>query len=204
MTDPQWEFIQKKFGKLFYTIAQNISGDCSLDVDDVLQEMFLATKDAIWYYEKQDNGANGTFDEFKDTPGFASYLKTVLWHKKGSIGTNIKKTSLVRAQSSRFDHSNKDGDIISKSHLDPAVTKSYDFEFILPESELQQSISVNLSDTDYKVAECIINNPSQAYKKNGTLCLKSISRLTGVNYNEVFCSLERIKEKYEKKFFEGN
>ena len=46
-------------------------------------------------FEKQNNGANGSFDEFWGTKGFDQYIKTCMWTKKNNKGAKITKKSPI-------------------------------------------------------------------------------------------------------------
>ena len=65
LTSEQWEKIDKKYGKLMYKISHQISGDtATANFDDNLQDIRLAAMEAVMGFEKQNEGANGKFDEF--------------------------------------------------------------------------------------------------------------------------------------------
>lgn len=96
ITDGQWAKIDQKYGKLMMKISHNISGDnACANFDDNLQDIRLSAMDAVAGFEKQNGGANGTFDEFWGTKGFDQYIKTVMWTKKNNKGAKITKQAPI-------------------------------------------------------------------------------------------------------------
>lgn len=96
ITDEQWKLIDKKYGMLLAKICHQISGDNALcSYDDNLQDLRIASMDAVDGYERQNDGANGTFDEFWGTRGFDRYIKTCLWNMKNNKGAKITKKSIL-------------------------------------------------------------------------------------------------------------
>lgn len=92
LTEEQWDKIDKKYSRLMYTVSYRISGDNAISsFEDNLQDMRLAAMEAVMGFEKQNDGANGTFDEFWGTKGFDQYIKTCLWTKKNNKGAKITK-----------------------------------------------------------------------------------------------------------------
>jgi hypothetical protein len=92
ITSAQWELIDTKYAKLMYKICYRISGDNAISsFDDNLQDMRLAAMEAVMGFEKQNDGANGKFDDFWGTKGFDQYIKTCLWTKKNNKGAKITK-----------------------------------------------------------------------------------------------------------------
>ena len=92
ITEDQWNYIEEKYGMLMAKICHKISGDRAIcSFDDNLQDLKVAALDAIEGYTRQNNGANGTFDEFHTTKGFDRYFKTCLWNSKNNKGANITK-----------------------------------------------------------------------------------------------------------------
>ena len=96
LTDEQWTKIDKKYGKLMYKISHQISGDrATANFDDNLQDIRLAAMEAVMGFEKQNDGANGSFDEFWGSKGFDQYIKTVMWTKKNNKGAKITKKAPI-------------------------------------------------------------------------------------------------------------
>jgi len=96
ITDEQWKLIDKQYGMLLAKICHQISGDNALcSYDDNLQDLRIAAMDAVSGYERQNDGANGTFDEFWGTRGFDRYFKTCLWNMKNNKGAKITKKSIL-------------------------------------------------------------------------------------------------------------
>ena len=64
ITEEQWELIDEKYGMLMAKICHKISGDKALcSYDDNLQDLRMDAMDAVDGYERQNDGANGTFDD---------------------------------------------------------------------------------------------------------------------------------------------
>jgi len=98
LTNEQWTKIDKKYGKLMYKISYQISGDrATATFDDNLQDIRLSAMEAVAGFEKQNEGANGKFDEFWGSKGFDQYIKTCMWTKKNNKGAKItKKAPILR------------------------------------------------------------------------------------------------------------
>lgn len=120
MNNAQQQLIEDKYGRLIHKIAGHISGDKALaSHEDNVQDLWIAAMDAIAGYEKQNGGANGTFDEFWGTQGFDRYLKTCLWTSKNNKGRNItKKVNINRDVVSISEHEEV-LTIVDESGLDP-------------------------------------------------------------------------------------
>jgi len=96
MTEDQWNKINKKYGMLMYKISHQISGDtATANFDDNLQDIRMAAMEAVAGFEKQNDGANGKFDDFWGSKGFDRYIKTCLWTKKNNKGAKITKKSSI-------------------------------------------------------------------------------------------------------------
>jgi hypothetical protein len=97
LTSEQWEKIDRKYGKLMYKISHQISGDdrATSSFDDNLQDIRLSAMEAVMGFEKQNEGANGSFDEFWGSKGFDQYIKTCMWTKKNNKGAKITKKSSI-------------------------------------------------------------------------------------------------------------
>ena len=96
LTDEQWIKIDKKYGKLMYKISHQISGDqATANFDDNLQDIRLAAMEAVMGFEKQNDGANGKFDQFWGSKGFDQYIKTCMWTKKNNKGAKITKKAPI-------------------------------------------------------------------------------------------------------------
>ena len=96
LNEDQWEKINKKYGMLMYKISHQISGDAAIaNFDDNLQDIRVAAMEAVVGFEKQNDGANGKFDEFWGTQGFDRYIKTCMWTKKNNKGAKITKKSPI-------------------------------------------------------------------------------------------------------------
>lgn len=96
ITQDQWKFLEDKYGMLMAKICHKISGDKAIcSFEDNLQDLKVAALEAVAGYTRQNDGANGTFDEFHKTRGFDKYFKTCLWNAKNNKGANITKKANV-------------------------------------------------------------------------------------------------------------
>tara|TARA_R110000803_G_scaffold205785_1_gene272679 strand:+ start:102 stop:674 length:573 start_codon:yes stop_codon:yes gene_type:complete len=96
ITNEQWAKIDKKYAKLMMKISHQISGDAATaQFDDNLQDIRLSAMEAVMGFEKQNEGANGTFDQFWGTKGFDQYIKTCMWTKKNNKGAKITKKAAI-------------------------------------------------------------------------------------------------------------
>ena len=97
LTNDQWDKIDQKYGKLMYKISYQISGDdkATSSFEDNLQDIRLAAMEAVMGFEKQNKGANGSFDEFWGSKGFDQYIKTCMWTKKNNKGAKITKKAPI-------------------------------------------------------------------------------------------------------------
>ena len=94
LTEEQWNLIDEKYGMLLAKICHKISGDsATCGFDDNLQDLRIAVIEAVKGFEKQQDGVNGTFDDFWGTKGFDRYIKTCLWNLKNNKGSNVTKKS---------------------------------------------------------------------------------------------------------------
>ena len=79
-----------------YKISHKISGDAATaNFDDNLQDIRMAAIEAVIGFEKQNDGANGKFEDFWGSKGFDQYIKTVLWTKKNNKGAKITKKAPI-------------------------------------------------------------------------------------------------------------
>ena len=171
LTSDQWDKIDKKYGKLMYKISHQISGDdkATSSFDDNLQDIRLAAMEAVMGFEKQNGGANGTFDEFWGSKGFDQYIKTCMWTKKNNKGAKItKKASILKG------------------------TVSTDKEEILeiedcggdPESAiLLEEISYFLTPVQQSIVTMVVQDPT-LIKPSGKLNVKQISETLGITWFE--------------------
>lgn len=96
LTEKEFSFLREKYEKLMYKISRRISGDKAIaSIDDNMQDLWIALMEAVGGFEKQNNGANGSIEEFINTEGFNKYLKTCLWHTKSSKGKAITKKAPI-------------------------------------------------------------------------------------------------------------
>ena len=184
LSSDQWDKIDKKYGKLMYKISHQISGDdkATSSFDDNLQDIRLAAMEAVLGFEKQNDGANGKFDDFWGTKGFDQYIKTCMWTKKNNKGAKItKKAPILRG------------------------TVSTDKEEILeieecagdPEAAMMlEEISYHLTPTQQQIITMVVQDPT-LIKPSGKLNVKQISetlRLTWFETDKHIKSLSEVLE----------
>jgi len=106
ITERQRQLIKDKYGDLIYKISHQISGDTSIcSIEDNVQDLWIAAMEAVAGFQKQNNGINGTFDDFWGSRGFDKYIKTCLWSAKNSKGKKVtKKWNLTNGNVNVFDH----------------------------------------------------------------------------------------------------
>ena len=195
MNQDQYDFIQQKYGNLIYMIAQRISGDAATaDFEDNVQDLWIAAMEAVKWFESQDNGKNGKFEDFKDTKGFDQYIKTCLWHRKGKKGTNItKKLHINNAYSIDGDNSvNEDGLLLE---IPDAKVTNYVYN-----SDVLENISVKLPDPHKIVVSHILEHPD-CLKDNGTVNVIEIKKATKLSSDVVQAALRDIKNQYNMSMF---
>jgi|15BtaG_2_1085339.scaffolds.fasta_scaffold01901_9 hypothetical protein len=176
ITKEQWDKLDVQYGKLIYKIAHFIGGDrITNDFEDSVQEVRMACIDACIGYEKK---TGLKFDEYFGTEEFGKYIKTVMWNKKNSNGTNIKK----------------------KKHLQPVckVKEAYmgfgsdsfkdDVDFYDVYAELELLEQEMLTE---------VLNDGKAIKPNGAINIARLARTLGVSKGKIKKTIQSVTEKYE-------
>lgn len=195
MNQDQYDFIQQKYGNLIYMIAQRISGDAATaDFEDNVQDLWIAAMESVKWFESQDGGKNGKFEDFKDTKGFDQYIKTCLWHRKGKKGTNItKKLHINNAYSIDGDNSvNEDGLLLE---IPDAKVTNYVYN-----SDVLENISIKLSSPHKRVVSHILQHPD-CLKDNGTVNVIEVTKATKLSSDVVQAALRDIKNQYNLSMF---
>lgn len=190
MTQEQYDFIQERYGNLIYMIAQRISGDnATSEVEDNVQDLWLAAMDAIRWFESQDDGKNGKFEDFKESKGFHQYIKTCLWHRKGKKGTSITKKMHINHAFSIDGERSKDDDSLMLDLPDLKVT-NYVYTM-----ESLEDIRIKLPDQHKVVVSHILNHPD-CLKEDGSVNVHGIVRSTNLKHKVVNSILTDIKNQY--------
>jgi hypothetical protein len=190
MNQEQYDFIQKKYGNLIYSIAHHISGDnATADIEDNVQDLWLSVCDAIRWFEQQNHGANGSFETFKNTKGFDQYIKTCLWHKKAKKGTSITKKQVITRAISIDGDSNNDNDPHLMDVCDPKASN------INLHDEVLEDIRIKMTPDEKQIIQHILNNPD-CMKDNGTVNISQIAKAVRRNPMEVKDDVEYIKKRY--------
>ena len=132
------------------------------------------------YYNQ---GTNGGIEDFLDTPGFDSYLKTVLWNRKNAIGIDNKKKYTIRGHvdsdsvKQQKPASSSDAVRNEDNFLDIPDTSASGFE-ILESDDFVNHLEDDLTDDEKEIADLLLNE-SKSTKIAGTANLAELSRLTG-------------------------
>lgn len=96
ITNEDWEWLEKKYGKLLHHIGYRIGGDSvTNDHEDSYQNLSIAILDTVRMFDKTQTVP---FSEYKETAHFDKYLKTVLWNRKNNLGHKIVKREPLRRQ----------------------------------------------------------------------------------------------------------
>tara|TARA_R110000765_G_scaffold299016_1_gene394012 strand:+ start:649 stop:1212 length:564 start_codon:yes stop_codon:yes gene_type:complete len=178
LNNEQWNKINKKYGMLMYKISHQISGDRAIaNFDDNLQDIRVAAMEAVMGFEKQNEGANGKFDEFWGTQGFDRYIKTCMWTKKNNKGAKItKKSSILKG------------------------TVSTDIEEVLQMPECNgdpdvalalEQISYYLTPVQQQIIDVVVKDPT-LIKPNGKINVKRISETMGMTWFETDKQLKHL------------
>ena len=183
LTSEQWEKIDKKYGKLMYTISYQISGDRAIaNFDDNLQDIRMAAMDAVAGFEKQHEGANGKFDEFWGSKGFDQYIKTCLWTKKNNKGAKIVKRYPLTKGTVSMEHE-------AVLHLED---DTYDPQFPL----FLEELGFCLTPEQQALIDMVVKEPA-LIKANGKLNIKRISEKCGCTAYRIRLLADRISELLE-------
>jgi len=169
LTNDQWTKIEDKYGRLMYKISHQISGDTAISsFDDNLQDIRMAAMDAVAGFEKQNEGANGKFDEFWGSKGFDQYIKTCMWTKKNNKGAKItKKASILKGTVST--ESEEVLALECPSCGDP--------------TDIFEEMSVGLSATQESILNLVVRD-SSLVKPSGKLNVQKISNQLGMTWYE--------------------
>jgi hypothetical protein len=95
ITEEDWEFIVKKYGKLFHYISQGIFGDTAIGKEDSYADLCVSAINAINGYARKEGKK---FEEFKTEKGFDAYIKTSLWNVQNTKRAYITPRLPIRAK----------------------------------------------------------------------------------------------------------
>jgi len=161
LNEDQWEKINKKYGMLMYKISHQISGDAAIaNFDDNLQDIRLAAMEAVIGFEKQNDGANGKFDEFWGSKGFDQYIKTCMWTKKNNKGAKITKKSSILKGTVSTDVE----EVLMMESPDPAPDTSILFD----------ELSLQLTGKQQQIVSAVIHDHT-LIKPSGRINIKRLS-----------------------------
>ena len=170
LTTDQWNKIDRKYGMLMHKISHQISGDtATASFDDNLQDIRLAAMEAVMGFEKQNDGANGTFDEFWESKGFDKYIKTCMWTKKNNKGAKITKKAPIL-----------------KGTVSTDMEEVLEIEADLGDPDaaiLLEEISYLLTPLQQIIIETVVKDPT-LIKPNGRINIKKVSEELSLSWFE--------------------
>lgn len=177
LTNPQWEKLWKKYGKLAMFAANRTPSFTSLEIADKLSELKIVMLLAVEGFEKT-NKEDGPFDEYFETKKFNAYIKACLWYKRSHLTKEAYRKRAV------------DGDMISLSAVsdefveDISVSSNRAFDSKLFEIEFDDDISELVSE--------ILSDVSY-FKLNGKFNISKIARNTNMPTSKVVKMIKRLK-----------
>lgn len=185
MNELEYKFIEKEVGNLISMISHRITGDrgvCSWE--DNRQDLWVAAIAAVDGYKRQNNGANGSFEEFKDSKGFKAYLKTVLWNGKNKKGIKATKHKEVFNSSVSIQ---EHGEIlnISKDVDSPEPIESFGDKYFK-----------TLDADEAKALDIIVNNPRMITPSGKVDCAK-LSRSMNTYWDKARSIIDSLKGKMD-------
>ena len=182
LNSEQWQLIEDKYGKLIYKIAHNISGDgATASIEDNAQDLRIAAMEAVIGFTKQNEGSNGTFEEFWGTKGFDQYMKTVLWTKKNNKGAKITKRFAITKHTVSTD--NDEGAAAFQ-----LADESYNPEIELIFEEIMDSLTPVRKD----ILEMVVKDPT-LIKPNGKINVKKVSENLNLSWAETKMEIENLQ-----------
>lgn len=180
----QYEKLNEQYGDLIHMIAHRISGDSAVTShEDCVQDLWIAALNAVKGYERQNNGANGTFDEFwteegKPTSGFHKYIKTCLWNAKNTAGQKVVKRQKVQANV----------DVVEYQHSleDTTATPSVSMALLLDDME-------NILNADQmRIIHTIAANPGMIHSSTGKVEIGKLAKKLGISRQTASRNLIKI------------
>lgn len=179
------EFINQKFGKLIHKAASKIYNGYT--VEDYVQELLVVCYKAISSYEAQ--GSNGTFDDFKDTPGFSKYVKTSIWNHQKKSASNIgnkRVTLVIYRESDSFgskDEVAKDVEDEFSNTIKNKPSLNSDFTSYIDQSDFNSNVNLeSLNELQQLFVRTCLNYPYLVYNSEGKLNVKMVAQLMGISY----------------------
>ena len=168
ITEEQWQLLDERYGKLMGKICHKISGDNALcTVEDNMQDLRIAAVEAVNGYSRQNDGANGSFEDFWGTSGFDKYIKTCLWNHKNNKGAKITKKKEVHW-----------GNVTIENNPEVMNLTGTDLSF-LEDRICLDDLSKKINDTQKKVIHEIATDHSYI-KPNGKINMSRVARALGI------------------------
>ena len=185
LRDEQWDYIMREFGDLFYHVTHRIYfDDPGANREDYVQDLKVVVLEAISAFERQNDGANGTVDDFLESEGFRKYLKTSLWNYKTKRGKHNQRRYQHLGDSVDV-HDNVD--LVDSVHYVSGLDEFDSDEFLM-------GLGPSLSDEEREVVKCIVSHPN-AIKDTGSINISGIAKQTNIGREQV----ERIIRSIGKK-----
>ena len=174
-TNAQVKQIEKKYGRLIFTIAHRIGGDTIISsFEDSVQDLYISALDACEAYERKTNLG---FEEFFSTEEFDKYIKSVMWNKKNNQGKQITKKKNINY------HMTLNDDVIES---DSAL------EYELPDVS---SMLAEIDGMDEEGEELMVRvmKDFQMVKPNGSLNISRLSREMGITKKQVTVIISKLR-----------
>ena len=186
LTEDQWKKIDDKYGKLMYKISHQISGDeATATFDDNLQDIRIAALEAVNGFIKQNDGANGSFDDFWGSKGFDQYIKTCMWTKKNNKGSKITKKAPIL-----------------KGTVSTEMEEVLNIEDagIDPDASLWlEEVSYLLTPTQKEIVTLVTQDPT-LIKPSGRINVKQVADTLGLTWFETDKHIRQLSNALENEF----
>lgn len=197
ISEEQWKFIEKKWGKLFHKISYKVTGDFALSPEDVYQNLML---EVYSIFESYSRLYEVDIQDFLEDPKFNKYFKSSLWYYKNRLGSEVKKRYHIHGEYP------SDGAPPRYSIDTAKVGGETGFEIVAPnkasEFEVNDIISNfggrTLYSNERKILKEILNNPNMLSASTGRIIYSKISRATKIPLNQVEDSMNRLRDYISK------
>jgi hypothetical protein len=182
LTDEKWALIDEKYGMLLAKICYKINGDgATCSFDDNLQDLRIAVIEAVKGFEKQGDGANGSFEEFWGTKGFDKYIKTCLWNYKNNKGANVtKKLKLYK----KLVSISNNPEVLDLEGLDSSYAENMAFV---------NEITHGMNPIQTKIVK-VVSRDHKFIKANGKLNVSKLAKKLGVSRYDIESHIQDMKE----------
>jgi hypothetical protein len=157
-------YLEKKYGRLIYTICKNISGDPAVlsSHEDNYQELLIKCVESVNSYSKKISQEDVT--KFIKTKDFDKYIKTCLWNLKNNKGCKIQKKHSKKKYALDV---KEDGSIKNIEAVDCSYSR--DIKLPAPYSKGQTEILNSMVNNPNSIMEFNIEKVSERFR--GIMCL---------------------------------